>query len=576
MKSAGSTVSDVLASALRRHGVTTIFGQSNPTALTLAAERVGIRQVLYRTENAGGAMADGFARVSNRIGVLVVQNGPAATLAVAPMAEALKVSIPMLVLVQEVPLADRDRNAFQELDHVALFDSVSKWTRRVDDPARAEDYLDLAMAAANSGRPGPVVLLLPKDLLRSELEVGAAGEGGRSEDLGYFPLDRPRPDAAAVARAAALLAGARSPVVIAGGGVHVSDATEALARLSTRAGLPVATTHMGKGAVDETAPLSLGVAANVTGEKGPAYRHLELIRQADVVLLVGTRTNENGTDGWTLTNPSATYVHIDADGQELGRNYEAVRLLGDARAALDDLTEALEGHDLRARQSAALEVAERITDSRRQRAADVRGVAESDRSPVAPERVMRELANLLGPDDIVAADASYSSMWVSSYLTAQRPGQRFLLPRGLAGLGWGLPLAMGAKLARPAARVACLVGDGGFAHVWAELETAVREDTPVVVIVLNNAQLGMQRHGEMFAFGETSSAIEFAPVDHAAIARACGASGVTVDSPDQLAPALRDALAAGRTTVIDVLSDPDAHAPLGIFNALSDAVGASR
>lgn len=568
MKTHSATVADVIASALRRHRVSTIFGQSNPTALTLAAERLGIRQVLYRTENAGGTMADGYSRISNRVGVIAVQNGPAATLAVPPMAEALKVSMPMLVFVQEVPAAERDKNAFQEFDHFALFDSVSKWTRRLDDPARAEEYVDMAMTAANGGRPGPVVLLVPKDVLTCRVPV--AGGSGRSLDLGFFPLDRPRPDAVAVEQAAGLLAEAKSPVVIAGGGVHVSDATEALAQLSARAGLPVATTNMGKGAVADHAPLSLGVAANITGRRGPAHRHIELLRGADVVLLVGTRTNENGTDSWTLTDPDAVYIHIDVDGQEVGRNYEAVRLVGDARAALDDLTAALEMRDLSRRFAAVPELIDRIAASRVERAEDVREVVASDRSPIAPERVMRELADVLGPDDIVTADASYSSMWVGSYLDAQRPGQRFLLPRGLAGLGWGLPLAMGAKIARPEARVVCVVGDGGFAHVWAEVETAVREHLQVVVLVLNNALLGMQRHGENLWYGETSSAIEFSPVDHAAMARAAGANGLTVTHPEELSPALHKALAEDTITVIDVLTDPDAYAPLRAFDGQTE------
>ncbi|NVI93204.1 thiamine pyrophosphate-binding protein, partial [Actinomadura sp. BRA 177] len=190
-----TTVADVIAGALARHGVETILGQSNPTELMLATERIGIRQILYRTENAGGAMADGFARISGRIGVVAAQNGPAATLLVVPMGEALKASVPMLVLVQEVPAAHRDRNAFQEMDHVALFAGVSKWTRRIDDPARAEDAVDHALTVANSGRPGPVVLLVPRDVLGLP---AVPARFPRTADLGAFPLDRPRPDAAEV------------------------------------------------------------------------------------------------------------------------------------------------------------------------------------------------------------------------------------------------------------------------------------------------------------------------------------------------------------------------------------------
>ncbi|WP_159618715.1 acetolactate synthase catalytic subunit [Arthrobacter zhaoguopingii] len=558
-----TTVADIIAASLHRHGIRIIFGQSNPTALLLAAEKIGIRQVFYRTENAAGVMADGYSRISQQIGVVAAQNGPAATLFVAPMAEALKASIPMLVLVQEVPASTRDRNAFQELDHFALFAGVSKWTRRIDDPARAEDYVDLAITVANSGRPGPVVLLLPKDVL--ELPA-RPGRFPRSQNLGGFPLDRPRPEAGTVAHAAQLLAQARSPLVIAGGGVHISQATTELAALQNLAHLPVATTNMGKGAIDETAPLSLGVAANITGERGPAHFHLPLISQADVVLLVGTRTNENGTDGWTLTSPKATYIHIDVDGLEVGRNYEAVRLVGDARSALADLSAALDVIDLSKRQSASEELAATIAEGRRKHAAAVSDRVSSNCTPIGPERLLAELDALLQPEDIVVADASYASIWVTSYLTAKRAGQRFLVPRGLAGLGWGYPLGIGAKLANPQARVVSIVGDGGFAHVWAEVETAVRENIPVVVIILNNKVLAYQRHAENYLFGTTTTAIEFAPVDHAAMARALGAHGIVIRDANEIGTVLKTALESQATTVIDVITDPEAYAPVRVWD----------
>ncbi|WPB87834.1 acetolactate synthase catalytic subunit [Streptomyces malaysiensis] len=563
------TVADALAGALARHGVTSIFGQSNPTALMLAAERIGIRQILYRTENAAGAMADGFARVGRRVAVVAAQNGPAATLMVPPMAEALKASVPMLVLVQEVPASDRDRNAFQELDHFALFAGVSKWTRRVDDPSRVEDNVDMAMTVANSGRPGPVVLLLPKDVLQAP---AVPPRFGRRRDLGAFPLDRPRPEATAVAEAARLVAEARSPLVVAGGGVHLSDAVEELTALQRLAHLPVVTTNMGKGAVSELDTLSLGVAANVTGQGGPAHHHLPLIQQSDVVLLVGTRTNENGTEGWTLTSPDATYIHIDMDPVEVGRTYEALRLVGDARSALSDLADALAGCDLTRRQRAAESLRHRIATGRRRRADEIEAAVPFDAQPIAPERLLRELDELLVPDDIVVADASYSSFWVASHLTAKRAGQRFVLPRGLAGLGWGLPLGLGAKLATPDARVVAVVGDGGFAHVWSELETAVREDLALTLIVLNNQVLAAQGHAEMAAFGQTTTGIDFQPVDHAAMARAVGAAGIRITDPDQLEPQLKDALASTTVTVLDVVIDPDSFPPVRAFDRHADRI----
>lgn len=569
MPTSPRTVSDAIADALARHGVEIIFGQSNPTPLMLAAEQRGIRQVLYRTENAGGVMADGYARTSHKVGVIAVQNGPAATLVVAPMAEAKRASVPLLILAQEVPAANRDRNAFQELDHVALFQEVSKWTRRLDDPSRADDYVDLAMVAATSGRPGPVVLLLPRDVLTMDAGAPLLCRSGR---LGSFPLDRPRPDAAEIARAARLLAEAESPLVMAGGGVHLSGAADALTTLAQTAHLPVATTNMGKGAVDETAPYALGVAANLSGANAPTHRYLDLVEEADVILLVGTRTNENGTDKWALTRRDATYIHIDVDGLEVGRNYESVRLVGDARAALEDLAEAMGREDLGKREAASTALTERIARGKTDHSNDLDPVVTSPSTPIAPERLVAELDQLLSAEDIVSCDASYSAIWMVSYLTSRAPGQRFLNPRGLAGLGWGMPLAMGAQLAAPERRVVALVGDGGFAHVWSEIETAVREDIPLVVVVLNNSQLGYQRHAENYFYDKTTTAIEFAPVDHAAVAEAAGAIGVRLFDPTAIRDVLSTALDAGRPVVIDAFVDPDAFGPTRIFSGNEDRI----
>lgn len=561
------TVADVIAHSLHRHGVRMILAQSNPTAMLLAAERIGIRQVLFRTENAGGVMADGFARVSGRVAVVAAQNGPAATLLVAPMAEALSASVPMIVLVQEVPSGSRDRNAFQELDHFALFNGVSKWIRRIDDPSRVEDNVDLAVTMANSGRPGPVVLLLPRDVLEMP---ALPSRFPRSRDLGSYPLDRPRPEEAAVQEAARLLAEADAPLIIAGGGVHGSGAAGVLTELVDLAQIPVVTTNMGKGVVDETGPLSLGVAANITGQHGPAHFHLPLLDNADVVLLVGTRTNENGTNSWTLTSPHATYIHIDVDPLEVGRTYESVRLLGDARSALSDLIAVLRSADLSRRQSKAPALRARITEGRELHRSVTASARGSENIPIAPERLLAELGALLRPDDIVVADASYASFWIASALRATEPGQRYILPRGQAGLGWGLPLALGAKLAAPERRVVALVGDGGFAHVWSEIETAVREDLPVVVIVLNNAVLAAQRHAENVGFGGTTTGVEFAPVDHAAVAIAAGARGHIVERPGDIAGAIEDALRSNDTVVIDVLVDPDAYPPVRAWDGHLD------
>ena len=544
-----------------RHGVRDVFGQSLPSLLFLATPEQSIRQVVYRTENAGGAMADGYARVSGRVGVVAAQNGPAATLLVPPLAEALKASVPVLAIVQEVPRPNRGRNAFQELDHVGLFSVCAKAIHRLDDPARVDDLVDAAMTEAASGRPGPVVLLVPKDVLAEPVPVAST----RHVRYGRYPLDRYAPGRDQISQVAELLATARRPLVVAGGGVHASGAAPELAELQELVSLPVATTAMGKGSVDETHPLSVGVIGYAMGANGATPHARHLVAEADLILFVGTRTNENGTDGWRLFPPSATYVHLDLDPVEVGRNYEAVRLVGDAKLTLRALLDELRAGSLDTRAAAREQVVAQIGEARRQRQAQILPLASSDDSPIRPERIMRELDAQLTPDTIVVADASYSSVWMSNYLRARRAGQRFLAPRGLAGLGWGVPMALGAKAAHPDSTVVALVGDGGFAHCWAEIETAVRMALPITVVVLNNAILGYQKHSELFQFAAHTSAIDISPIDHAAIAVACGARGARVESAAELADVLRAAQAAPVATVVDVITDPDAFPPISAW-----------
>lgn len=553
----------VMAAALKRHGVEVIFGQAIPAALFLAAPHYGIRQIGYRTENAGAVMADAYARVSHKVPVVTAQNGPAATLLVPGLAEALKASIPVVAIVQDVARPFADKNAFQELDHLELFKGSAKWIRRVADVNRIDDYVDMAFTAAASGRPGPAVLIAPIDMF---LDTPTPGANNRLASLGTFPLDRSGPDPVRIEEAAQLLANAERPLVIAGGGVHVSDACAELSVLQKTADLPIATTLMGKGTIDETHPLSVGPVGYFMANRSRTAHLQDLVRKADVILLVGNRTNQNGTDSWSLYPTDATYIHLDVDSQEVGRNYEALRLVGDAKLGLAALTEALSRCDLAKRKAARKALEQTIAAGLAKAREDARASETSNASPIRPERLMADLDSVLTPETIVVSDASYSSIWIGNFLTSRQAGARFITPRGLAGLGWGLPFAIGAKAARPEAPVFALVGDGGFAHVWSELETARRMNLPVVLAVLNNSILGYEKHAEKVLFGEYSDACDFTPVDHAAIARGTGCDGVRIERAEDFLPALKAAFASGRTTVLDVVTDERAYPPITSFN----------
>ena len=323
---------------------------------------------------------------------------------------------------------------------------------------------------------------------------------------------------------------------------------------------------MGKGTTDENHPLSVGVVGYFMGT-GSRTKHLRsMVTDADVILLVGNRTNQNGTDSWSLYPRTAKFIHIDIDGQEIGRNYEAeIRLVGDARLTLEALNVAIQKCNLKKRQDARAGVEREIAEGFEKWSLELAEVIDYDKVPIRPERLMRDLNDVLTEDTIVVSDASYSSVWITNFLISQKSGMRFLTPRGLAGLGWGLPYALGAKVASPNSPVIGLVGDGGFAHVWAELETARRMKLPVVIIVLNNQILGYQKHAEKILFNDYSDVTEFHAVDHAAIARSCGCVGVRIETPDQFAPALEKAISSGEPTVLDVVTDERAFPPVSAF-----------
>lgn len=552
------------AHALQRHGVEFLFGQSNPPGITLAASDLGILQIGYRQENAGTYMADGYARASGKVPVVTAQNGPAATLLVPGLAECLSASVPIVALVQDVGPGTQDRNAFQELDQLDLFKGVAKWIRRVTTADRIEDYVDMAFTAAASGRPGPAVLLVSMELLMQGEERPMSE---RAAELGTYPLDRTQPEYSRVERAAEMLAQAKAPIVYAGGGVIGSRAQHELRQLQELAHLPVATSTMGKGGVDETHPLSMGIIGYYMATRGMAKFVKPMVTEADLILLVGNRTNQNGTDSWKLLPKDATYIHIDVDPMEIGRNYEAFRLQGDAKLTLTALSAALGRQDLSHRQAARTAIEEFIVNARTKHEEEIAGVTQSEASPIRPERFMIELEKQLSSNHIIVADASFSSIWVANYLTAKLE-RRFITPRGQAGLGWGFPLAMGARLGSPDRPVFCIVGDGGFGHVWSELETTLRHGIKVVVAVMNNGVLGYQKHAEDAGLGRHTNVCDFAPVDHAAIARACGLRGIRVERAQDIAGAIKEALSAESSVLLDIIADPNAMPPVTAFTNL--------
>lgn len=554
-----------IALALQKNGVKYLFGQSNPFSVTLACEDIGIEQIGYRQENAGSYMAQAYAMCTNTVAVVTAQNGPAATLLVPGLAEAFKSSYPLVAIVEDVARSHEEKNAFQELDHLELFKGVSKWTKRIVSEEQIEHYIDRAFLIAASGRPGPTVLLCPKDIINDLKEY--APQTKSTQNYGRFPLDRPVGSDETLKEAARLLATAKQPFIYAGGGVISANAIEEIRTLQELYSIPVATTTMGKGSVNEQHPLSIGPIGYYMGNRGVSKHLKPYIEQADVILLVGNRTNQNGTDSWSLLPQNAKYIHIDIDPTEIGRNYDSLRILGDAKTSLKKLIEFIGNEDLSLRNQTKAPFEHRIKKSRQLHDEELAEIRNNENAAIKMEKFLYEANKLLEKDHIIAVDASFASVWAANYLEAT-DDRKFLFPRGLAGLGWGLPYAMGAKVANPDRKVFCIVGDGGFAHVWSELETCKRLNLNVVIVVINNGILGYQMLTEKAQVGRYTNVCEFSSVDHTKISEACGIKGIRVEAISEIVPALEQAFSMDESVVIDLVTDPNNIPPVTTLSVL--------
>ncbi|HEX9539772.1 MAG TPA: thiamine pyrophosphate-binding protein [Streptosporangiaceae bacterium] len=552
----------LLADLLMEHGVRHVFGVPGGQTLALydaiLDREPALRHVLTRDERTAGYAADGYARVTGRAGVCDATVGPGAAKLPSGLGEALGASVPVVALVSDLParlLPHRYRSAAsQALDQAALLAAVTKWQAAVPDAATMPALVRQAFREATSGRPGPVALFLPQDVLD-----GPAGDTSGSPSpytsarFGRFPAFRPVPEPGDVAAAAAVLRGARRPFVLAGGGVMHSGAGRELTALAERISAAVGTTLSGKGAIAEDHPLSVGV----TGSMGTTAA-AAVLAEADVVLLAGAKGSSGATFSWTLPRADQVVVQLDVDPAELGRAFPLqAALLGDAQAGLQALTAALSapaGDGLADGEPGRAEWRARVAELTALWRAERDHERASDAVPIAPQRVLAALEAALGPEDVLVCDASLASGWGGVYLEQRMPGRRVLCPRGQAGLGYALPAALGVATADPGRRTVVLTGDGALGYAAGELATLAEHGLPVTVVVLNNRSLGWIRWYRRITFGRGWEDEDFADVAFAEVASGFGLHGQRVTEPGQLGPALRGAL-TGRPALVDVVTE---------------------
>jgi acetolactate synthase-1/2/3 large subunit len=545
------TVDEAVCETLSQYGVEYVFGMRIYTDLDTSRTR----PINIHHEASAELMAYGYARISGKPGVCAI-NRPGTPNILMGLAEAFNSSVPIVVLLDGLPLGLDGKNALYSYDQVDMTRSLAKWVAEVTFPAQMPAMLRQAFRLATSGRPGPVVLI-PRGIANQEI---AEPDVFAEPQFATFPATRIPPDPDLVRQAARLLAAAERPCIVAGGGVNTSRAWDELRALVDLAQSPVATTISGKGAISEHHPLCAGAVGNIQGgELGRGRVAAQVVRDSDVVLLVGTRTNQMATNSWTVPDPRATIIHVDIDPQELGRNYTTrVGIVADARLALQALADALRAENYEPKASRADEIARLLDAWVRDNAA----MARSEAVPIQPARLIEEIRPFVDADTILVSDGSSPFMWASSHLKVEA-GPTFISPRGTGAIGTGLPMAIGAKLAAPDKHVICFEGDGGLmCGILAELEVAARYRLALPVIVFNN---GTYLHEKNRMRGELREEMDFLPgLDFATVARGLGCDGIRVERPGEIAAALQRALASDRPTVVDVVLDHHQGFPSGI------------
>ena len=541
---------------LRAHGVEFVFGLCGDTSLpfydALARLGAGLRHVLARDERHAAYMADGYARVSGRVGVCEGPSGGGATYILPGLAEANESSVPLVCVNSDVAVSARGRYALTELDQVALMRPVTRWNAAID---RAQDLPRLvrrAFAEASGPRPGAVHLVLPYDVQGAAVD---ASELWADPAHGRAPSRRSAPSAGAVEQAARRLRAAARPVIVCGGGVLVSGAEAELVAFAERLSAPVATSVSGRGAIADDHLLALGVV----GSNGGTPETRAVLDAADVIFFVGCRAGSVTTERWRHPAPGRVSVlHLDADARVIGANYPTeVALVGDARLGLAALGTALE--DLR--RPPATEALARARAAKR---AKFEVLARSDDKPIRPERLVAELACRLDADAILVLDPGTPCPYFSAYYPVRRTGRRIISNRAHGALGYAMAAAVGAHLADPRARTVAVMGDGSFGMCAGELETIARLGAPILLVVVANATYGWIKAGQKHGWGGRYFGVDFGATDHARVAEAFGVRGWRVEDARALGPALDAALAHGRPALVDVVCQPleEARAPV--------------
>ncbi|MFQ6030220.1 MAG: thiamine pyrophosphate-binding protein [Dehalococcoidia bacterium] len=541
------TGAQFMVQTMKEYGVTHAFYMPMiVTSALVEMEKAGIRRIMTHGEKAAAYMADGYARAAHRASVCMAQNVGAANLA-AGLQDAYLGGSPVIAITGRRTPMQQYRHSYQEIDHVQPFNAVTKFNAQVDTPEQFPQLMRQAFREATSGAPGPVHLDLQGSSGNVIVDSQADLEVIVEAPFTHVPPFRSEPQIDMIRDALQVLAAARNPVIVAGGGVATSQAKQEVVELAEMLSIPVATSLNAKGTIPDAHPLSVGVCGTYSRRCAN-----QIVAEADLVFFIGSHTGSQVTTEWQIPRAGTPVIQMDIDPAELGRSYPIqVGLLGDAKASLRKMIDAAEPIGPRT------EWLDQVQELKQAWRNDVAQHVNSDASPIRPERLCKELTEWLPDDSVLVTDTGHSGIWTGTMVDAKSQNQIFL--RCAGSLGWAFPAALGAKCALPDRPVVCFTGDGGFWYHLTELETAARYGINSVTVVNNNHSLNQEKRGNERYYGDQPGNVDelwvFPDTNFAKIAEDMGCFGIRVDQPGQIQNAIDEAIASGKPAVVDVVSD---------------------
>jgi len=552
---------EALVRMLQEYDVKHIFGLCGDTSLPLydALARLdhGIQHILTRDERSAGYMADAYARVTHQVGVCEGPSGGGATYLLPGLVEANESSIPVLGITSDVPVTSRGKFPLTELDQQALYKPLTKWNTTIDLAEQIPAAVRNAFRAMTTGKPGSAHICLPHDVQKHPVatsDVWAQKEHSRYPSQRYVANDED------IEKAAQEILSAQCPVLICGGGVINSGAEQVLQNIAELLNIPVCTTVSGQGSLADTHPLNVGVV----GANGGVMATREVVNSADLVFFITCRAGSTTTENWRFPNKTIPIIHLDVDPETIGANYPIkVGLVGDAKLTLEELYDRLKA-GIRNRVNGCVDGKAIVAKAKVLKFEPFLKLANSNDTPILPERIVHSLNKLLPKDAIVCADPGTPCPYFSAYFQSEVSGRHFITNRAHGALGFAMSAAIGAAVGQPQSKCVAVMGDGSFGFTVGELETITRYKLPILMIVISNSVYGWIKASQKSGYNERYYSVDFNRTNHAKVAEAYGVRSWTVEDPQKLEAILKAAIECGEPALVDIISQPlqDAAAPV--------------